>query len=102
MVSETSMTFYMSLDKNGKRLREVSDHEGDIQNIVGDKIDSEEDDDLMETIINLKDDLFGQSFYQMPLELIGYRYKLADISEKDILELPFMINGPLQIGSKSS
>lgn len=89
MVSETSMTFYMSLDKNGVRLREVIDHEGDISNNIGEPLEVEEDEELMESIIKQKEIMFGYNFYQMPLEFKGFRYKLSKVTEQDIYKSPF-------------
>ena len=47
MVSETSMAFFMSLDKNGKRIREVIDHEGDISNNIGEPLEIEKDEQII-------------------------------------------------------
>lgn len=89
MVSATAMAFFMSLDKNGKRVREVTDHEGDISSNIGDPLAVEKDEHLMESIVKLKDEMFGMSFYEMPLEYKGYRYKLAKVTEEDIYKAPF-------------
>lgn len=89
MVSETSMAFFMSLDKNGERIREVVDHEGDISNNIGEPLEIEKDEHLMESIIKQKEIMFGHNFYQMPLEFKGLRYKIAKVTEQDIYKAPF-------------
>lgn len=89
MISEISMTFFMSLDTNGNRIREVIDNEGDISNNVGKPLELETDEHLMESIIKQKEQMFGINFYKMPLEFKGYRYKLAKVSKEDIYKAPF-------------
>lgn len=89
MVSETAMAFYMSLDKFGTRIREVIDHEGDISSNIGEPLEIEKDNHLMEAIIKQKEIMFGHNFYQMPLDYQGYRYKIANVTPEDIYKAPF-------------
>ncbi len=78
MVSETAMTFFMSLDKNGRRVRAVAEIEGDVSNIVGRPLAVEKNEDLMDAIIKQKEKMFGLNFYEMPLDFKGFRYKSAN------------------------
>lgn len=80
MVSETAMVFYYSLDVKGSRVREIYDNEGDLSVSIGDG--AEEIDDLMEVIVNEKNRIFGIDFYDIPLDLKGYRYKLINSSKE--------------------
>ena len=89
MVSETSMAFFMALDKDGQRVREVLDNEGDISDNIGSPLDIEGKQHLMEVIIKQKEKMFGLNFYDTPLEMKGYRYRLAQVREEDIYKAPF-------------
>ena len=89
VVSETSMVFFMALDKNGKRIRELIEHEGEISDNIGEPLEVEKNHHLMDSIIKQKEIMFGYNFYQMPAEFIGYRYKLAKVTKEDIYRAPF-------------
>lgn len=90
VVSETSMTFFMALDQNGIRVREVVDQEGELLNDEGEPLVSEEGEDLIESIINQKEIMFGFNFYEMPPEYSGFRYKLVNVAEEDRYKAPFL------------
>jgi hypothetical protein len=88
-ISEPSVLFSLAFDENGNRIREVMEYEGQVEINKGSKLEVENGERLKEAIIRQNEKMFGQSFYPMPLETSGYRYKLANVSEKDIYKAPF-------------